>query len=341
MLSINNRAFITGITGMVGSHLADYILQNTKIKVYGFCKWNSKLDNIFHLQKYEKNGRLELVYGDLQDANSLNIHIKNIKPKYVFHLAAHSYPTTSFVSPHETISTNILGTLNLLESIRLNELKKSVVHVCSSSEVFGKVKKENIPIDEENHYHPASPYAISKVGVDLLGKYYAEAFGINTQITRMFTHTGPRRSEFFAESTFAKQIALIEAKKIPPIIHVGNLNSLRTICDVRDAVRAYYYVVTKRPLPGAVYNIGGTYSCTVKFLLDKLISISKIDKKKIKIKIDKKRLRPVDADLQVPSISKFKNYTGWKPQIKFEKTIRDLLQYWRDQIKNTQNTFNR
>ena len=326
---------------MVGSHLADYLLHNTKLKVYGFCRWNSKLENIFHLQKYEEIGRLELVYGDLQDANSLNKHIKQIKPKYIFHLAAHSYPTTSFISPHETLSTNILGTLNLLESIKLNGLKKSIIHICSSSEVFGKVKKENIPIKEDNHYHPASPYAISKVGVDLLGKYYSEAYGLNTQITRMFTHTGPRRSEFFAESTFAKQIALIEAKKIPPVIHVGNLNSLRTICDVRDAVRAYYYVVKKRPIPGAVYNIGGSYSCTVKFLLEKLISISTVDKNKIKIKIDKKRLRPVDADLQVPSIKKFQKHTGWKPVIKFEDTMQDLLKYWRIQIKNSKNTYNR
>ena len=338
---MKNSALITGITGMVGSHLADYLLKNTRLKVYGFCRWNSKLNNIFQLQRYEKSNRLVLVYGDLLDANSINQHIKKIKPKYIFHLAAHSYPTTSFISPNETLSTNILGTLNLLESVKMNNLNKSVIHVCSSSEVFGKVDKEHVPIKENNHYHPASPYAISKVGVDLLGKYYAEAYGINTQITRMFTHTGPRRSEFFAESTFAKQIALIEQKKMPPIIKVGNLQSLRTICDVRDAVRAYYIAVTKNPIPGAIYNIGGSYSCTVKFLLEKLISISNLNKANIKIKIDKRRLRPVDADLQIPSTKKFQRHTGWKPKIKFEQTLKDLLDYWRFEISNTGNTFNR
>ena len=338
---MKNSAFITGITGMVGSHLADYLLKNTKLKVYGFSRWNSKLNNIFQLQKYEKINRLELIYGDLLDANSINKHLKKIKPKYIFHLAAHSYPTTSFISPNETLSTNILGTLNLLEGIKINNLNKSVIHVCSSSEVFGKVNKENVPIKEDNHYHPASPYAISKVGVDLLGIYYAEAYGMNTQITRMFTHTGPRRSEFFAESTFAKQIALIEQKKIPPEIYVGNLQSLRTICDVRDAVRAYYMAVTINPIPGAVYNIGGSYSCSIKFLLEKLIKISKLQRKNIKIKIDKKRLRPIDADLQIPSIKKFQKHTGWKPEIKFEKTLKDLLEYWRYEISNTNNTFNR
>ena len=197
---------------MVGSHLAEFLLKKTNFKIYGLCRWNSKLNNIFHLDKYIKNKRLNIVNGDLLDENSINNALKRIKPKYIFHLAAHSYPTTSFTSPKETLSTNIIGTLNVLESIRLLNLKKVVVHICSSSEVFGKVDKRNIPIKEENSYHPASPYAISKVGTDLLGKYYADAYGINTQITRMFTHTGPRRSEFFAESTFAKQIVMIEKK---------------------------------------------------------------------------------------------------------------------------------
>ncbi len=327
---------------MVGSHLAEFLLKKTNFKIYGLCRWNSKLNNIFHLDKYIKNKRLNIVNGDLLDENSINNALKRIKPKYIFHLAAHSYPTTSFTSPKETLSTNIIGTLNVLESIRLLNLKKVVVHICSSSEVFGKVDKRNIPIKEENSYHPASPYAISKVGTDLLGKYYADAYGINTQITRMFTHTGPRRSEFFAESTFAKQIVMIEKKIVPPIIYVGNVNSLRTICDVRDAVRAYYMLVTRNPIPGSTYNIGGSYSCTIKKLLRNLIRLSKVkNKNNIRIKIDKKRIRPIDADLQVPSIKKFVKHTGWKPQITFDKTCNDLLEYWRNEIDKTSNYFNR
>lgn len=330
---------ITGISGMVGSHLADYLMTKKNLKIFGLLRWNSSLKNLVQLKKYENLKKVEFVYGDLLDANSLNLLVKKIKPKYIFHLAAHSYPTTSFAIPHETLSTNILGTLNLLESVRINNIKNSIIHICSSSEVFGRVKKKDIPIKEDNHYHPASPYAISKVGVDLLGKYYAEAYGLNTQITRMFTHTGPRRSDFFAESTFAKQIALIENKNIPPIIHVGNLKSMRTICDVRDAVRAYYLAVTKKPIPGAVYNIGGSYSCTVENILNKLLNFSKLDKRKIKIVTDKKRIRPIDADLQIPSIKKFSKHTGWKPQIHHEETLLDLLNYWRQQVRETKNSF--
>ena len=209
---MTKKVFITGISGMVGSHLAEYLCENTNFDIFGLIRWNSKLHNIFHLNKYVKNKRLKLINGDLLDENSINHALKLIKPHYIFHLAAHSYPTTSFISPKETLSTNILGTLNILESVRLLNLKKTIIHICSSSEVFGKVEKKNIPIKENNSYHPASPYAISKVGTDLLGKYYADAYGLNTQITRMFNHTGPRRSEFFAESTFAKQIVMIEKK---------------------------------------------------------------------------------------------------------------------------------
>lgn len=287
------------------------------------------------------NGRLELVYGDLLDENSINNALLNAKPKYIFHLAAHSYPTTSLVSPKDCIQTNVIGTLNILEFARLLNIKNPVIHICSSSEVFGKVPKHKLPIRENCEYHPASPYAISKVGTDLLGKYYADAYGVNTQVTRMFTHTGPRRSEFFAKSSFAKQIVMIEKKIIKPVIKVGNLNSLRTICDVRDAVKAYYLVCTKKPIPGSFYNIGGSYSCTVGEILKKLISVSKLKNKKIKIKVESKRLRPIDADLQIPDITKFKLHTGWKPKISFDKTCKDLLAFWRSELSSNKNYFNR
>ena len=207
----------------------------------------------------------------------------------------------------------------------------AVVHICSSSEVFGRVPKERVPIDENENFHPASPYAISKAGTDLLGRFYAEAYGINTQTTRMFTHTGPRRGDVFAESTFAKQIALIEAGLIEPVVKVGNLESLRTIADVRDAVRAYFMLVTINPIPGEFYNIGGNYTCTVGEVLNHLISISSF-KKKIEIEIDPARLRPIDADLQIPNTLKFQQHTGWQPEISFDTTMQDLLDYWRDSI---------
>ena len=324
------KAFVTGITGMVGSHLSDYLLDNTDWHIYGLVRWNERMDNIEHLmEKINSGDRIKLVYGDINDLSSLLSVFQEVKPDYVFHLAAQSYPKTSFDSPLETLETNVLGTAKVLDAIKtLNQ--DPVIHVCASSEVFGRVPQEFLPIHEDVTFHPASPYAISKVGTDLVGRFYAEAYGMKVMTTRMFTHTGPRRGDVFAESTFAKQIAMIEAGLQDPVIKVGNLDSLRTWSDVRDAVHAYYLLVTERPIPGEYYNIGGSYTCTVREMLNYLISISTVQG--IKVEIDPDRLRPIDADLQVPDISKFQNHTGWQPQITFEKTMQDLLDYWRDMV---------
>ena len=316
---------------MVGSHLADYLLKNTDWEIYGLVRWNDKMDNIEHLMPMINNKeRVHLLNADINDLASLLACFEESKPDYVFHLAAQSYPKTSFSAPLETLETNVLGTAKVLEAIRVLG-QKPVIHVCASSEVFGRVPKEFLPIHEDITFHPASPYAISKVGTDLVGRFYGEAYGMTVMTTRMFTHTGPRRGDVFAESTFAKQIAMIEEGIIPPVIKVGNLDSLRTWSDVRDAVRAYYLLVTENPQAGEYYNIGGSYTCTIKEMLEYLLSISTV--KDIKVEIDPDRLRPIDADLQVPDTSKFKKHTGWEPEISFEKTMQDLLQYWRDQVK--------
>lgn len=333
------KALITGVTGMVGSHLCDFLLENTDWDIYGVCRWRSPLDNVNHLlERVNKNDRLFFEYADLNDEMSLIKVISDVRPDYVFHLAAQSYPLTSFTAPIDTLNTNILGTCRLLEAIRLemtnDSVYKPVVHVCASSEVFGKIPKEKKPesgIHEECPFHPASPYAISKVGTDLLGRYYAEAYGMTVMTTRMFTHTGPRRGDVFHESTFAKQIAMIEQGMIEPTVKVGNLDSLRTYADVRDAVRAYYMLVTVNPIAGEYYNIGGSYTCKVGDTLDTLISYSTM-KDQIKIETDPERLRPIDADLQIPDCRKFKEHTGWEPAISFEKTMHDLLDYWRMRV---------
>lgn len=325
------RVLITGITGMVGSHLADFLLENTDWEIYGLCRWRSPLDNVSHLlPRINEKNRIRLVYGDLRDYLSIHEAVRQSTPDFVFHLAAQSYPKTSFDSPLDTLETNVQGTANVLEALRKNNID-AVTHVCASSEVFGRVPREKLPIDEECTFHPASPYAISKVGTDLIGRYYAEAYNMTVMTTRMFTHTGPRRGDVFAESTFAKQIAMIERGLIPPVVKTGNLDSLRTFADVRDAVRAYYMLVTINPIPGAYYNIGGTYSCTVGQMLDTLISMS-TSKDVIRVETDPERLRPIDADLQVPNTRKFEAVTGWKPEISFEKTMEDLLNYWRARI---------
>lgn len=333
-------ALITGITGMVGSHLCDYLLENTDWEIYGVCRWRSPLDNVEHLlDRVNNKDRVYFEYADLNDQVSLITVIQKVKPDYVFHLAAQSYPLTSFTAPIDTLNTNILGTCRLLEAIRLIMESDSnynpVIHVCASSEVFGKIpadKKPETGIHEECPFHPASPYAISKVGTDLLGRYYAEAYGMIVMTTRMFTHTGPRRGDVFHESTFAKQIAMIEKGLIPPEVKVGNLDSLRTYADVRDAVEAYYMLVTKNPVAGEYYNIGGSYTCTVKDTLNTLINMS-TKKDIIKVVTDPERLRPIDADLQIPDCQKFKEHTGWKPRITFEQTMQDLLNYWRKRVE--------
>jgi GDPmannose 4,6-dehydratase len=207
-----------------------------------------------------------------------------------------------------------------------------VIHVCSSSEIFGRVPKDKLPINEECSFHPASPYAISKIGTDMIGRFHAEAYRQKAMTTRMFTHTGPRRGDVFAESSFAKQIAMIEQGMVPPAVKVGNLDSLRTWSDVRDAVRAYYLLLTVNPIPGEYYNIGGNFSCTVREMLNYLLSISTL--KDIKVESDEMRFRPLDADLQVPDTSKFNKHTGWKPEIPFEKTMQDLLDYWRKKVRS-------
>lgn len=333
------KALITGVTGMVGSHMVDFLLENTDWEIYGVCRWRSPLDNVSHLLgRVNKKDRVFFEYADLNDQISIITVVNNIKPDYVFHLAAQSYPQTSFTAPIDTLNTNILGTCRLLEAFRIamheDKEYKPVIHVCASSEVFGKIPADRKPKDgihEECQFHPASPYAISKVGTDLLGRYYAEAYGMTVMTTRMFTHTGPRRGDVFHESTFAKQIAMIEAGLIEPKVMVGNLKSLRTYADVRDAVRAYYLLVTMNPIAGEYYNIGGSYTCEVGDTLKTLISFSPMADR-IQVVTDPERLRPIDADLQIPDCRKFKAHTGWEPTISFEKTMHDLLDYWRARV---------
>jgi GDPmannose 4,6-dehydratase len=328
---MKKNVLITGITGMVGSHLADYLLAHTDWEIYGMCRWRSPLDNVEHLlERVNNKDRIHFLDGDLTDYISLTHVIEKSKPDYVFHLAAQSYPSTSFTSPIQTLDTNILGTERLLEALRANKEVDPVIHVCSSSEVFGRVPKEKLPIDEDCSFHPASPYSISKIGTDLISRFHAEAYGQKCISTRMFTHTGPRRGDVFAESSFAKQIAMIEAGLLPPVVKTGNLQSLRTWADVRDAVKAYYLLVTVNPIAGEYYNIGGSYTCTVEDMLNFLISQSTC--KNITVEQESSRVRPLDADLQLPNTEKFKQHTGWQPEYSFETTMTDLLAYWRKKI---------
>lgn len=320
------KDIITGIGGFVASHLADLLLEKGE-EVYGTYRWTEDLSNINHIRD-----KINLIPMDLNDAWSCLKVIEDIKPDYIFHLAAQSYVTDSFVYPAETIRTNTLGTLNLLEAVRIirDRTKKEfdpIIHVCSSSEVYGLVSKEDIPIKETTRLNPSNPYAVGKVGEDMLALLYYTNYGLKTIRTRMFTHTGPRRKMLSAEVNFAMQIANIEKGKQEPILKHGNLNSVRTWADVRDAVKAYYLLVRKGK-HGEVYNIGGKTTKTIGEMLNTLLSFSK--RRDINLFQDASLLRPYDVTLQIPDCSKFIKETGWEPEIGFDKTMLDLLSWWRE-----------
>lgn len=317
------QVLITGITGMVGSHLADYILaEHPGVEIHGTKRWRSPLDNIRHLA-----GRVHLHDADLRDLPSLLKVVGQVRPARVFHLAAQSYVTTSFSAPIDTLDTNIIGTTNLLEAIRTVGCE-SRIHICSSSEVYGQVLPEEVPIKETNPLRPASPYAVSKAGEDLIGHQYWMSYGLHTVRTRMFTHTGPRRGEVFAESAFAKQIAEVERGVRRNPIRVGNLKSVRTFADVRDAVKAYWLLLEKCPA-GEVYNIGGIETMEVGEMLQLLCGAATCS---IEHVVDPGLLRPSDVTLQIPDVSKFRAATGWMPTIPVRQTLQDLLDYWRTKV---------
>ena len=332
------KVLITGITGQVGSQLADYILENTDHDVVGMMRWQEPQDNLYHLtDRINKKDRISLYYADLNDAMSITRMIDEVRPDYISHLAAQSYPQTSFNIPIETLQTNIIGTAHLLEAIRQVPQYDPVVHICSSSEVYGRAPT-GVTLKEDTPLHGASPYSISKIGTDYLGRFYGEAYGIKTFMTRMGTHTGPRRSDVFFESTVAKQIALIEAGHQEPVIYVGNLDCTRTFQDCRDAVRAYWLLMNADVTPGEYFNIAGEEAFKLTEVVDILLGFSEID---IKVELDPNRLRPIDADYQMFDNTKIRNTIDWKPEIPVKQTLLDLLNHWREQISKGNIPLNR
>ena len=320
------RVLITGITGFVGSHLADYLLtEHPDVDITGIKRWRSPRDNIRHIQD-----GVQLYDCDLRDLSSLITTLSAVKPDVIFHLAAQSYVKTSYSAPVDSIETNVVGTVNLLEAIRICQLDP-VIHVCSSSEVYGNVDAKDIPIKEDCPLRPVSPYAVSKVGQDMVAYMYHKAYGFKAIRSRMFTHSGPRRGDVFVDSFFAYQIAHIEHGLQKPVIRVGNLDSVRTFCDVRDTVRAYWLLVNHCP-PGEVYNIGGTATMSIREMLDLLLEMTSF-KNRIEVRVDPVLLRPTDVTLQIPSSDKFKAATGWQPEIPYSQSLFDMLEHWRNEVR--------
>jgi GDP-4-dehydro-6-deoxy-D-mannose reductase len=317
------KVFITGITGFAGSHLAEYILAHKPgVKVSGLIRWRSRMDNIQGIR-----GRVDLHEGDLKDYISLKKCLKDVQPDYIFHLAAQSFVPTSWRLPAETFSINTVGQIHLFEAV-LDLGLAPKIQVAGSSEEYGRVNPDEIPMKETNPLRPLSPYAVSKVGQDLLGYQYFQSYGLHVVRTRGFNHTGPRRGEVFVTSNFARQIAEIEKKKRPAVLHVGNLEAQRDFTDVRDMVRAYWLSLEKGQA-GDVYNIGTGKAYAMKDMLDMLLSLAKV---KVQVEVDPARLRPSDVPILMPDVSKFRALTGWAPEIPFTRTLSDLLDFWRDRV---------
>ncbi len=316
------KCLITGITGFAGSHLAEYLLGLGNCEVYGTIRWRSRTENIEHIKD-----KIHLYDCDLRDACSVNQLIQTIKPDRIYHLAAQSFVPMSWTAPAETFVTNVIGQLNIFEAVRTSRCECRI-QIAGSSEEYGLVLPDEIPIKETNPLRPLSPYAVSKVAQDLLGYQYHQSYKLFIVRTRGFNHEGPRRGEVFVTSNFARQIAEMEKGKRPPILEVGNLQAVRDFTDVRDTVRAYYLILEKG-IPGEVYNVATGRGYKIAQVVEILRRFTSVN---FEIREDPKRMRPSDVELLIGDPGKLKQATGWEPQIPFEKTLEDLLEYWRKRV---------
>ena len=316
------KVLITGITGFAGSHLADYALSLGDVEVYGTARWRAPSQNIEHIAD-----RITVVDADLRDPSSVVELVGDIKPDRLFHLAAQSYVVSSWKSPSETITTNIVGTVNIFEAVRRAQYHPRIIVACSSEE-YGFVTPDEVPITEDNPLRPLSPYGVSKVGQDLLSYQYFKSYGMDVVRTRAFNHSGPRRGRVFVDSNFAIQI--IEAQKgVRPFVSVGNLDAVRDFTDVRDTVRAYWLALDKCDA-GDVYNICSGKGYSIRQVVDMLLDFA--GARDVEVREESERLRPSDVPLLVGDNTKFVKKTGWQPTITYEKTLADILAYWRERI---------
>ncbi len=313
------NVLITGITGFVGSHMAEFCLEKG-VKVFGTVRWRSQMDNVVGFQD-----RVQLIECDLTDASSVHRMISQVQPDRVFHLAAQSFVPTSWHAPQETLNTNIISQLNLFEALRGTPTR---IQLAGSSEEYGLVLPDEVPIREENPLRPLSPYGVSKVAQDMLGYQYHQSYGMHIIRTRAFNHTGPRRGHVFVESNFARQVAMIEKGTQEPVVRVGNLEARRDYTDVRDIVRAYWMSL-EGCVPGEVYNICQGNCWRIKDVLEFLLSCSKV---RVQVETDPARLRPSDVQVLQGDAERFHAATGWVPEIPLERTFEDLLDYWRARV---------
>jgi GDP-4-dehydro-6-deoxy-D-mannose reductase len=314
------RALITGAGGFVGNHLCEYLLSQTNWELLG---------TVYPERVEDPRPRpcLSLVHVDLRDAGQVGELIGDFRPDVVFHLAAQSYVPTSFSDPWETLENNLRAQLNVLEGVRRAGLSSRVI-VIGSNEEYGWPSPEDLPLTEESPLRPVNPYAVSKVGQDFMGLQYHLAYGMDVVRLRPFNHTGPGQSPRFVVPSFARQIARIEAGLQEPVVRVGNLDVARDFTDVRDIVRAYYLAATQGEA-GEVYNLASGVARSIRWILETLLSFTDAE---VRIEVDPALYRPADVPIIYGSAEKFRRRTGWEPRIPFEETLRETLEYWREQV---------
>jgi GDP-4-dehydro-6-deoxy-D-mannose reductase len=317
------RVLITGITGFVGSHMAEYALAKGA-QVFGSYRWRSKTENIEHLRS-----KVTFIESDLRDVSSVRSLLEVSVPDYVVHLAAQSFVGVSWHAPAETLTTNILSQVNLLEALRGLKMSPRLLAV-GSSEEYGLVFEDELPIKETNPLRPLSPYAVSKVTQDMMAYQYFKSYGLPIIRTRAFNHEGPRRGDVFVTSNFARQVAEIAAGLREPVVYVGDLTPRRDYSDVRDVVRGYWLLL-ERGEPGEVYNLCSGRSWSIQQVLDFVLKLSTV--KGIEVKTDPARLRPSDVMILEGDPGKMHKATGWKTEIPFERTLTELLEYWRQRTR--------
>lgn len=315
------KALITGISGFVGTHLTGYLLEQTDWQIAG---------TVFGPYSSIKPwwDRLEIYPAELSRLEVVAFVLEQVRPDYVFHLAAQPLVSLSHRDPWGTLENNIRMQLNILQALVELRMLDTRVLVVGSSEIYGPVKPDELPIRETQPFRPANPYAVSKIAQDMLGLQYYLTHGVQTIRARPFNHIGPGQRLGFVVPDFAQQIAAIETGQSPPLMRVGNLAARRDFTDVRDVVRAYHLLVSQGE-PGEVYNIGSGQSHAIQKVLDTLLSMSRVE---IAVELDPARVRPSDMPDVVCDASKLRRQTGWQPTISLKRSLADTLDYWRGKM---------
>lgn len=309
------EVLIVGAAGFVGNHLIDYIQKN-------YPTWHVIATK---MPKEGINKDVAVQNLDITDSEQIVHLLQEVRPDYIFHLAAQSSVALSWKNPELTVKINIIGSIHLLDAIRGME-KQPRVLLIGSGEEYGHVKGNEIPIQEDNNTRPGNIYAVTKVCQNMIGHLYAEAYGMQVMSTRSFNHTGPNQAPQFVVADFCKQVADIEVGKQEPEIHVGNLSAKRDFTDVRDVVRAYCLLMEKGKA-GETYNVGSGHALEIREILERILSQSA---REIEVVTAPSKFRPVDVPIIEADISKLTECTGWVPEIPIEKTITETLAWYRN-----------